>query len=50
MNGREVFSSIKKTQPPYYTQDVDVGSLSNGLYVVNLITDKEVLSAKFIKN
>jgi len=34
----------------YYTQDVDVNTLSNGLYIVTLVTDKEVLSAKFVKN
>ncbi|MBL7926870.1 MAG: T9SS type A sorting domain-containing protein [Bacteroidia bacterium] len=34
----------------YYTQDVDISSLSNGLYIVTLVTDKEVLSARFVKN
>ncbi len=50
VQGREVFSSIKKTQPPYYTQDVDCGSLSKGMYVVVLKTEKERLVKKFVKN
>ncbi len=49
INGREVFSSAKNTQPPYFTQDVDVVSLSSGMYVVALTTEKEKLVKKFIK-
>lgn len=32
----------------YFTQDVDVSHLSSGMYLVNLITDKESLSCKFV--
>ncbi|MBL7926866.1 MAG: T9SS type A sorting domain-containing protein [Bacteroidia bacterium] len=51
--GKEVYRSHKghaSGAGGYYTQDVDVSNLSNGLYIVTLVTDKEVLSAKFVKN
>ncbi|MEO0312127.1 MAG: Secretion system C-terminal sorting domain, partial [Bacteroidota bacterium] len=50
INGRLVYSSNKTTQPPYFTQDVDCNFLAKGMYVVQLITEKEVLSKKFIKH
>jgi hypothetical protein len=49
LNGREVFSSTKKTQPPYFTEDINLSSLSNGMYFVKLQTEKESLVKKFIK-
>ena len=53
IQGKEVYRSHKghaSGAGGYYTQDVDVSNLSNGLYIVTLVTDKEVLSAKFVKN
>ena len=50
LNGRVVFSSFQKTQPPYFTQDVDVSNLSAGMYIVTFTTDTEILSTKFVKN
>lgn len=49
MNGKEVFSSIKTTQPPYYTQDVNCSAFADGMYVVSLTTEKEKLVKKFVK-
>jgi hypothetical protein len=49
MNGRMVYSSTKTTQPPYFTQDVDCSALAKGMYVVQLLTEKEVMSKKFVK-
>jgi hypothetical protein len=50
INGRMVYSSTHTTQPPYFTQDVDCSALAKGMYVVQLITEKEVMSKKFIKH
>jgi hypothetical protein len=33
----------------YFTKDLNMTSLSDGVYVVRLITDKEVLTGKFVK-
>ncbi len=33
----------------YFTLDVDCGSWSDGLYIVHLQTEKEMLSKKFVK-
>ena len=49
MLGNKVYSNQTQTQPPYFTQDVNVFNLSNGMYVVNLITEKEKMSCKFVK-
>lgn len=50
VNGRVLKLFNKTTQQPYFTHDVDVSSLASGLYLVNLITEKEMLSAKFVKD
>lgn len=50
VNGRVVKSINKISQPPYFTQDVALSNLASGLYLVSLITEKEMLSAKFIKD
>lgn len=49
LNGKKIFSSAKKTQPPYFTEDVSSNGIANGMYVVKLTTEKEVLSGKFVK-
>jgi hypothetical protein len=49
MNGRKVFSLTKQTQPPYFTQEIDCSTLSSGVYVVSLQTEKEQLVKKFVK-
>ncbi|MEO8150559.1 MAG: T9SS type A sorting domain-containing protein [Bacteroidia bacterium] len=49
MNGRIVFSSLSKTNPPYLTEDVDCTLFSKGMYIVSLITERENLVGKFIK-
>ncbi|MEP7263469.1 MAG: T9SS type A sorting domain-containing protein [Bacteroidota bacterium] len=49
LSGKEVFSSAKKTQPPYFTQDVNCSNFANGLYIVSLTTEKERLIGKFVK-
>lgn len=50
VNGRELYSSSTQTVPPYYTQDIDLGNLTSGLYIVYLKTEKENLTTKFVKN
>jgi type IX secretion system substrate protein len=49
MNGKEVFSSLKQTQPPYFTQDVNCAAFAKGMYVVVLQTEKERLVKKFVR-
>jgi hypothetical protein len=49
MNGKLLFSSSKQTQPPYFTQEIDCSTLSSGVYVVSLQTEKEQLVKKFVK-
>ncbi|MBK8847770.1 MAG: T9SS type A sorting domain-containing protein [Bacteroidetes bacterium] len=39
-----------KSNAGYFTLDVDCGGWSDGLYIVNLNTEKEMLGTKFIKN
>ncbi|MEO8146281.1 MAG: T9SS type A sorting domain-containing protein [Bacteroidia bacterium] len=34
----------------YFTKDLDCSGFSNGMYIINLTTNKEMLSQKFIKN
>jgi len=48
INGRIVFSSEKKSAPPYFTQDVNCAAFANGMYIVSLRTEKEFLTKKFI--
>jgi hypothetical protein len=50
INGKEVFSISKNISPPYFTHDVNVSRLSNGIYLVRLQTKKEVLQKKLIKD
>ncbi len=50
INGREIFSSSKKTEPPYFTQDVNCLSYAKGMYIVSLRTEKEMLVKKFVKD
>jgi hypothetical protein len=49
MNGREVFGARETTHPPYFTHTVHVASFASGLYVVSLVTEKESLRKKFVK-
>ncbi len=49
LTGREVFKESGKLNGAYYTKDLRCEGFANGLYVVNLRTEKEVLSKKFIK-
>lgn len=49
VSGKVVFSTQKKTLPPYFTADVDCGKLRNGVYFVRLVTDEEMLVGRFVK-
>ena len=49
LTGREVFKESGKLNGAYYTKDLRCEGFANGMYVVNLRTEKEVLSKKFIK-
>jgi hypothetical protein len=50
IDGRIVYSSSKKTQPPYFTQDIDMSIFSKGMFIVSLQTEKEKLVKKFVKD
>jgi len=47
--GQLVLEENGKLDSEYYTSDVALTSVGNGMYVVRLSTDKEVLSGKFVK-
>lgn len=54
--GKTIFDSDRLNQPGsgppakegYYTQDISLPTLSSGVYVVRLISEKEVLAKKFV--
>ena len=48
-SGKVVYHKNSETQPPYFTDEVNIGNLQNGLYVVSLTTEKEVLVGKLVK-
>ncbi len=50
VNGKEMYSSQKKTTPPFFTQDVSLEGIASGMYLVTLTTEKEKLIKKFVKN
>jgi hypothetical protein len=47
--GQLVLEENGKLDSEYYTSDVALTSVGNGMYVVRLSTDKEVLTGKFVK-
>ncbi|MBL0072490.1 MAG: T9SS type A sorting domain-containing protein [Bacteroidetes bacterium] len=48
IQGREIFKEPLQTTNGYYTKDLATHSFSTGIYMVQLITDKEKLSQKFV--
>lgn len=48
IQGREIFKEPLQTTNGYYTKDLATHSFSKGMYMVQLITDKEKLSKKFV--
>lgn len=48
IQGREIFKEAWQTTNGYYTKDLATHSFSPGIYMVQLITDKEKLSQKFV--
>ena len=49
LTGMEVFREEGKHNGAYFTRDLRCEGFANGMYVVNLRTENEVLSKKFIK-
>ncbi len=49
ITGKEVFSEGGSLSSQYYTKDLNCASFANGMYIVKLQTEKEVLSKKFVK-
>lgn len=47
--GKVLYSLKGKTQPPYFFKEINCRGWSNGVYFVLLQTEKEKLSAKFVK-
>jgi hypothetical protein len=47
--GQLVLEENGRLDSEYYTSDVALTSVGNGMYVVRLSTDKEVLTGKFVK-
>ncbi|MEO8148680.1 MAG: T9SS type A sorting domain-containing protein [Bacteroidia bacterium] len=50
IRGRLVFKEKGALRPPYFTKDLDCGAFANGMYIVTLITNKEKVAQKLIKN
>ncbi|MEO8146565.1 MAG: T9SS type A sorting domain-containing protein [Bacteroidia bacterium] len=50
VTGRLIFKEKGRLRPPYFTKDLDCNGFSSGMYIINLTTDKEIQSKKFIKN
>ncbi|MBL7915503.1 MAG: T9SS type A sorting domain-containing protein [Bacteroidia bacterium] len=48
IQGREIFKEPLQTTNGYYTKDLATHSFSPGIYMVQLITDKEKLCQKFV--
>jgi hypothetical protein len=49
MNGQLIKQESGKLISEFYTQNLDMSSFADNVYIVRLITDKEVLTAKFVK-
>ena len=47
--GHIVFRENGKIDSPYYTHDLHMQGKADGLYIVSLVTEKEVLSRKFVR-
>jgi hypothetical protein len=50
VNGRQIFSSEKKTQSLYFTHEVSCAAFVKGMYLVLLQTEKEKLVKRFVKD
>lgn len=49
LNGRLVYDASKNNVGGYFTQDINCNLFTSGMYVVRLLTEKESLVSKFIK-
>jgi len=49
LNGQLILQEQGKLTSEYFTKDLNLLDNSNGLYIVRLITEKEVLTTKFVK-
>ncbi len=47
--GKEIFKEEGTLSSSYFTGDLNCSGFANGMYIVNLQTEKEVLSKKFVK-
>jgi hypothetical protein len=50
INGELLKQESGKLTSEYYTQNLNMSSFSTGVYIVRLVTDKEVLTGRFVKN
>ncbi len=48
LTGREIFREEGTLFSSYYTRDLSCAGFANGMYIVNLQTEKEMLSSRFI--
>ena len=46
--GKPIFRESGKISPPYFTRNLNCSGFARGMYVVNLVTDRERLSKKFV--
>ncbi|MBA2563281.1 MAG: T9SS type A sorting domain-containing protein [Chitinophagaceae bacterium] len=46
--GKSIFRESGKMIPPYYTKNLNCAGFAKGMYVVNLVTNKEKITKRFI--
>ncbi len=46
--GKSIFRESGNITPPYYTKNLNCAGFAKGMYVVNLVTDKERLVKRFV--
>ncbi len=49
ISGKEVIRESGKLDSEFYTRDLEMNGFASGLYIIKLLTEKEVLTKKFIK-
>lgn len=49
INGTLIYQNTTITNPPFLTTEIDCNGFSSGMYLLNLTTEVETVSAKFVK-
>ena len=49
VNGTLIYQNTTITNPPFFTTEINCSAFANGIYILNLTTELETMSAKFVK-